>query len=54
MSDEEFDMKWEYVVLEEALRDRKENIEELVKRLQEHQQSGAKLERTSRNIHSVR
>ena len=34
MSDEEFDMKWEYVVFEEALRDRKENIEALVKRLQ--------------------
>ena len=33
MSDEEFDMKWEYVVLEEALRDRKEDIEDLVKRL---------------------
>ncbi len=34
MSDEEFDMKWEYVVFEEALKDRKENIEALVKRLQ--------------------
>ena len=33
MSDEEFDMKWEYVVLEEALKDRKEDIEDLVKRL---------------------
>lgn len=33
MSDEEFDMRWEYVVLEEALRGRKENIEDLVKRL---------------------
>ena len=33
MSDEEFDMKWEYVVLEEALKDRKENIEDLVERL---------------------
>ena len=33
MSDEEFDMKWEYVVLEEVLKDRKENIEDLAKRL---------------------
>ena len=33
MSDAEFDMKWEYVVFEEALKDRKENIEDLVKKL---------------------
>ena len=33
MSDEEFDMKWEYVVLETALKDRKENIEDLVNKL---------------------
>ena len=33
ISDEEFDMKWEYVVLEAALKDRKENIEDLVTRL---------------------
>ena len=33
LSDEEFDMKWEYVVLETALKGRKENIEKLVKRL---------------------
>ena len=33
MSDEEFDMKWEHVVLEEALKNRKEDIEDLVKRL---------------------
>ena len=33
MSDAEFDMKWEHVVLEEALKDRKENIEDLVKKL---------------------
>jgi putative hydrolase of the HAD superfamily len=33
MSDAEFDMKWEYIVLAEALKDRKENIGELVKRL---------------------
>ena len=33
MSDAKFDMKWEYVVLEEALKDRKENIEGLVKKL---------------------
>ena len=33
MSDAEFDMRWEYVVLEEALKDRKENIEDLVKKL---------------------
>ena len=33
MSDEEFDMKWEYVVLEAALKDRRENIEDLVKGL---------------------
>lgn len=33
MSDEEFDIKWEYVVLETALKDRKENIEDLVNKL---------------------
>lgn len=33
LSDEEFDLKWEYVVLEEALKDEKENVENLVKRL---------------------
>jgi len=33
MSDAEFDLKWEYVVIEEALKDRKENIEDLVKKL---------------------
>ena len=33
MSDEEFDMKWEYVVLETALRDRKEDLDGLVKKL---------------------
>ena len=33
MPDEEFDMKWEYVVLETALKDRKENIEDLVNKL---------------------
>ena len=33
MSDEEFDMKWEYVVLEEALKGRKTDIDDLVKKL---------------------
>ena len=33
MSDEEFDWKWEHVVLGEALKDRKKNIGDLVKRL---------------------
>ena len=37
MSGEEFDMKWEYVVLEAALKDREENIEDLVKRLRDVQ-----------------
>ena len=35
MSDEEFDRKWEYVVLETALKDRKENIEDLVNKLRD-------------------
>ena len=33
MSDEEFDRKWEYVVLKEALKDRKNNLDDLVKKL---------------------
>lgn len=33
MSDEEFDVKWEYVVLEEALKDRKVDLNDLVKKL---------------------
>ena len=33
MSDEEFDTKWEYVVLETALKDRKEDLDDLVKKL---------------------
>ena len=35
MSDEEFDMKWEYVVLETALKDRKVDLDDLVKRLRD-------------------
>lgn len=35
MSDETFDMKWESIVLEEALKGRKENIDDLVKKLQD-------------------
>ena len=34
MSDEEFDRKWESVVLEEAFKERKVNIDDLVKKLQ--------------------
>ena len=37
MSDTEFDMKWEYVVLETAFKERKESIENLIKRLQDVQ-----------------
>ena len=37
MSDEEFDMKWEYVVLEEALKGRKKDVDDLVKKLREVQ-----------------
>ena len=37
MSDEEFDMKWEFVVLEEALKGKKENIDDLVKKLRDIQ-----------------
>ena len=33
MSDEEFDTKWEHVVFETALKDREENIEDLVNKL---------------------
>ena len=33
ISDEEFDMKWEYVVLETALKDRKEDLDGLMKKL---------------------
>ncbi len=33
ISDEEFDVKWEYVVLEEALKDRKVDLNDLVKKL---------------------
>ena len=33
MSDEECDTKWEYVVLETALKDRKEDLDDLVKKL---------------------
>ncbi len=35
LSDKEFDMKWEYAVLEEALKGRKENIDDLVKKFQD-------------------
>ena len=35
MSDEEFDRKWEYVVLEVALKGREENINDLVKKFQD-------------------
>ena len=35
MSDEEFDMKWEYVVLETALKDRQVDLDDLVKRLRD-------------------
>ena len=37
MSDKEFDMKWEYVVLEEALKEESKDIDDLVKKLQEVQ-----------------
>ena len=37
MSDEEFEMKWEYVVLEEALKEESKDIDDLVKKLQEVQ-----------------
>ena len=37
MSDEEFDMKWEYVVLEEALKGQKKDVDDLIKKLQEVQ-----------------
>ena len=37
MSDEEFDMKWEYVVLKTALKDRKVDFTDLVKRLRDVQ-----------------
>lgn len=37
MSDEEFDMKWEYVVLETALKDRNVNLDNLVTGLQDVQ-----------------
>ena len=37
MSDEEFDMQWEYVVLEMALKDRKVDLDDLVKRLRDIQ-----------------
>lgn len=37
MSDAKFDMKWEYVVLEEALKERKADIDDLVKKLRDIQ-----------------
>ena len=37
MSDEEFDTKWEYVVLEETLKERTEDIDDLVRKLRDVQ-----------------
>ena len=52
MSDEEFDMKWEYVVLETALKDRKADLDDLVKRLRDVQGPGQDW-RTSSETHTV-
>ncbi|RKU12224.1 hypothetical protein C6503_17740 [Candidatus Poribacteria bacterium] len=52
MSDEEFDMKWDYVVLETALKDRTVDLDDLVKRLQDVQ-GPAQNWRTSPETHTV-
>ena len=52
MSDEEFDIKWEYVVLETALKDRKVDLDDLVKKLRDVR-GPSQTWRTSPETHTV-